>query len=175
MSKLFVTTGTSYTKHKEGDVWTENGKTWTIRNGIKRTVSKMDEARKQVFTPLACPSCGGSMKHHLDEKMWTIHKTCFQCVINMEHEIIKRGEWAEYEKQKITANAEAFCIDMESALQEYVQESVSKSHTSENGVIEKWKDADKGFIQNIVDDEVSQLKTIIEDYKGEIKEDSKRD
>ena len=51
------------------------------------------------------------------------------------------------------------------ALKEYVEEDISKSHTSENGVIEKWKDADKGFIQSIVDDEVSQLKTIIEEYK----------
>ena len=28
----------------------------------------MDEARKQFSTPLACPTCGKSMKHHLDEK-----------------------------------------------------------------------------------------------------------
>ena len=28
--------------HKEGDVWTEGKKTWTIKNGIKQTVSKLD-------------------------------------------------------------------------------------------------------------------------------------
>lgn len=167
MNKLFVTTGKAHITYKEGDVWIEDGKTWTIKNSIKRTVSKMDEARKQVFTPLSCPSCGGSMKHHLDEKMWTINKTCFSCVIEMEHEIIKKGEWAKYEKQKITANAEAFCEDMEAALKEYVEEGIAKSHTSENGVIERWKDADKGFLQNIVDDEVSQLKTKIDKYKNE--------
>ena len=27
-------------KRKEGDVWTENKKTWTIKNGIKQTISK---------------------------------------------------------------------------------------------------------------------------------------
>jgi len=170
MSKQFVTTTSTYTIHKDGDVWQEDGKTWTIKNGIKRTVSKMEETRKQIFTPLACPKCNGSMKHHLDVKMWTIHKTCFQCVIDMEHEVLKRGEWAEYERQKITANAEAFCVDMEAALQEYVQETVSKSHTSEDGAIEKWKDADKGFLQKTVDSEVSQLKTIINKYKDETKE-----
>ena len=29
--------------HKEGDVWIEDGKKWTIKNGIKQTVTKLDE------------------------------------------------------------------------------------------------------------------------------------
>ena len=29
-------------EHKEGDVWTEGKKTWTIKNGIKQTVSKLE-------------------------------------------------------------------------------------------------------------------------------------
>ena len=33
--------------HKEGDVWTENRKTWTIKNGIKQTVSKLDSIKKR--------------------------------------------------------------------------------------------------------------------------------
>jgi uncharacterized protein (UPF0128 family) len=39
-----------YTKEnierKEGDVWEENHKTWTIKNGIKQTVSKLDSVKK---------------------------------------------------------------------------------------------------------------------------------
>ena len=27
--------------YKEGDVWKENGKTWTIKDGIKQTISKL--------------------------------------------------------------------------------------------------------------------------------------
>jgi transcriptional regulator of heat shock response len=37
-------TSVGYTKveelHEEGDVWEENGRTWTIKNGIKRNVRK---------------------------------------------------------------------------------------------------------------------------------------
>ena len=28
---------------KEGDIWVENKKTWTIKNGIKQTISKLDK------------------------------------------------------------------------------------------------------------------------------------
>ena len=42
-------------KRKEGDVWTENKKTWTIKNGIKQTISKLDKIKKEVHMPLCCP------------------------------------------------------------------------------------------------------------------------
>lgn len=167
MSTIFVSTNEGSRDHKEGDVWVENGKTWTIRNGIKRTVSKMDTARQQLLTPLACPKCNRAMKHHLDEKMWNIHKQCFECTIDMEHEIMKAGNWSEYEKTKILANANAFCEEMESTLQEYIQESVSKTNVTEDGSLENWKDASKEHLQNIVDNEVSQLKEKIKNYKEE--------
>ena len=32
--------------HIEGDIWEESGKKWTIRNGIKQTVTKLDEIKK---------------------------------------------------------------------------------------------------------------------------------
>jgi hypothetical protein len=167
MSKLFVTTGNSQQIRKEGDVWSEGGKTWTIKNGLKRTVTKMDQARKAMFTPLACPKCGGSMKHHLDAKMWTIHNSCFSCVIDMEHEIIKAGKWSEYEKGKVLANANAYCEDMEVALNEYIKETVNSTHVTEDGMIEKWRDADQSHLKEVVDGEVEELKKRIDKYKNE--------
>ena len=53
--------------HKEGDVWTEGRKIWTIKNGIKQTVSKLDTIKKEVFMPLSCPCCGKIMKKRLDK------------------------------------------------------------------------------------------------------------
>ena len=35
--------------YKEGDVWVENKKTWTIKDGIKQTISKMDAIKKEIF------------------------------------------------------------------------------------------------------------------------------
>ena len=167
MSKLHVTTNQSKVTREEGDIWIENGKQWTIKNGLKRTVSKMDAARKQVFTPLACPMCNGPMKHHLDEKMWTLYNRCFPCTIDMEHEVVKAGNWAEYEKGKITANAEAMLVDMEVTLNEYIKESVCTTKVTEDGLVEKWKDANPQFLKSVVDKEVDELKTKIKKYKEE--------
>jgi predicted fused transcriptional regulator/phosphomethylpyrimidine kinase len=33
---------------KEGDVWEENGKKWTIKNVIKQTVTRFDELKKVI-------------------------------------------------------------------------------------------------------------------------------
>lgn len=165
MKNLHVTTQEKYTKHSEGDVWVENGKTWTIKNGIKRTVTKMDEARKEVYIPLACPSCKGPMKHHLDEKMWTIHKTCFNCVIDMEHEIMKSGKWREYEKAKIAANADSFLKDLKGYFEDIYQDNYSKAHVTEDGMIEKWKDVDVKHVKEIGETVINEIETKINEYK----------
>ena len=34
--------------HKEGDVWEENGKKWTIKNGIKQTVTRFDKLKQTL-------------------------------------------------------------------------------------------------------------------------------
>ena len=87
MGKTGASTGTQIgynTKqidYKEGDVWTEGRKTWTIKNGIKQTVSKLDKIKKEIFMPLCCPECGNVMKKRLDKPNYRIHKKCHDCVI----------------------------------------------------------------------------------------------
>ena len=69
----------------EGDIWEENGKTWTIIDGLKQTVTKHDKIRKLVQMPLVCPSCNKPMKaDKLNTKMWKLHKQCFQCQVYFE-------------------------------------------------------------------------------------------
>ena len=51
--------GVGYNKtqefHKEGDIWTKNGRQWTIKDGIKQNITKLDKAKEAVM-PLFCPS-----------------------------------------------------------------------------------------------------------------------
>ena len=37
----------AHRSYKEGDIWEESGKTWTIKNGIKQNVTKWMQLKKQ--------------------------------------------------------------------------------------------------------------------------------
>ena len=123
--------------YKEGDVWTEGRKTWTIKNGIKQTVSKLDVIKKEVFIPLSCPCCNKIMKKRLDKPNYKIHKKCFDCVVEFEHKLRIRGEYDDYKKKLVTKNSLDIVDEMESYLLDAINISNS-SFVSEDGVIEKW-------------------------------------
>ncbi len=123
--------------YKEGDVWTEGRKTWTIKNGIKQTVSKLDVIKKEVFIPLSCPNCGKIMKKRLDKPNYKIHKKCFDCVIEFEHKLRIRGEYDNYKKKLVTKNS----LDIVNEMESYLLDAINTSNSgfvSEDGVIEKW-------------------------------------
>ena len=141
--KVNAATGTQigYNKkqveHKEGDVWTENKKTWTIKNGIKQTVSKLDSIKKEVFMPLCCPNCGKVMKGQLDKPNYRIHKKCHDCVVEFEHKLRIKGTYNEYIKHLKIRNSLDIVDEMESYLLDAINTSNS-GHVSEDGVVERW-------------------------------------
>ena len=49
--------------------------------------------------PIFCPSCKKPMKKHFDKDYYNIHKKCFDCVVEFEHDLRKAGLYEEYEKQ----------------------------------------------------------------------------
>ena len=125
-------------EYKEGDIWTEGKKTWTIKNGIKQTISKLDIVKKEVHMPLCCPNCGKVMKKRLDKPSYKIHKKCHDCVIEYEHKLRIRGEYDNYIKNLKTKNSLDIVDEMESYLLDAINSSNS-GFVSEDGVIEKWK------------------------------------
>ena len=48
--------------HQEGDIWEADGRVWTIKNGIKQNITKLDKAKKAHVMPLLCPKCNRVMK-----------------------------------------------------------------------------------------------------------------
>ena len=128
-------------KHTEGDIWEESGKQWTLKNGIKQTVTKHDKIRELITMPLKCPSCENSMKPTpLNKKMWSIHKKCFDCVIEMETQLKIEGKYEEYAKNIMNQNKNAFVTDYEQAVEEYVN-GKDDTFVSEAGDIENWSTA----------------------------------
>ena len=125
-------------EYKEGDVWTEGRKTWTIKNGIKQTVSKLDVIKKEVFMPLSCPCCGKIMKKRLDKPNYKIHKKCYDCVINFEGKLKhKPGRYEKYLKELELKNKLTILDEVESYLLETANIS-NAGYVSEDGVVEKW-------------------------------------
>jgi len=143
MGKTDASTGTQIgfkkkqKDYKEGDVWTEGRKTWTIKNGIKQTISKLDVIKKEVFMPLCCPECNKVMKKRLDKPHYKIHKKCYDCVIDYEGKLIVRGTYDDYIKQLKGKNNIDILNELESTLLSAVNTSNS-NFVSEDGVIEKW-------------------------------------
>lgn len=124
--------------YQEGDIWEENGKQWTIKNGIKQTVTKHDQLRQLVNMPLACPTCHKSFKNNdINKKMWSIHHMCFDCVVDMEAKIKLEGKWDEYEKQMLNANKNSMVNDFETSIEEFLKMQ-NESYFTEQGDIESW-------------------------------------
>ena len=134
--------GIGYTKkqefHKEGDIWEIDGRKWTIKDGIKQNITKLNTAKKMHRIPIFCPLCKNQMKKRFDKDYYKIHGKCFDCVIDFEHELKKTGKWEEYEK-RIHNNEIAYVIkDFQSMVEDRLTES-NNSYITEKGVVESWK------------------------------------
>ena len=134
-------TGIGYTKkqefHNEGDIWQEDGRTWTIKDGIKQNITKLDEAKKAVTMPLFCPSCNGLMKKQLDKRFYIQFKRCLDCQINFETELKYKGLWEEYDKVFINDNVDNLTREFKIFFEEVLNAS-NEDFITEKGDIEKW-------------------------------------
>ena len=143
MGKTGASTGTQigYNKeikeYKEGDVWTEGRKTWTIKNGIKQTISKLDKIKKEVFMPLCCPKCNKVMKKRLDKPHYKLHKKCYDCVIDFEGKLRVKGKYNDYIKKLKGKNSIDILNELESTLLDAINTS-NEGFVSEDGVVERW-------------------------------------
>lgn len=127
----------AYQHHEEGDVWEENGRQWTIKNGIKQNLTKLDAAKKALQIPLKCPKCGGPMKHHLAQKMFKIHGFCFDpCTVEYEAELRRAGLYENYEKAMMKGSLKAFLKDVEAFVLDQV--NTVDTFVTEQGDIEDW-------------------------------------
>ena len=127
----------AFQSHKEGDIWEEKGKTWTIKNGLKQNITKLDAAKKATQVPLACPKCGGSMSYFLSKKIYKIHKMCFDCFIDYEAELKKNGVYEEYLMHARKGNLKFYIQELEQKFEEAFD--TDDTFVTEQGDIETWK------------------------------------
>ena len=138
-------------RHTIGDVWEETDSTGNIfvieqRDGFRIRKTKNSEIFQELrddlksFPNCRKETCTCSGTHPIDKKMQVIHKMCFDCVIDMEHEMTKAGTYEEYSKNKIRENALAWLAsaerDVDMLKQTYTQ--AAEFVTNSDGALETW-------------------------------------
>jgi len=138
-----TTMGTGYTKakefHDEGDIWEEDNRTWTIKNGIKQNITKLDKAKEGIVLPLFCPSCSRTMKPHLDKRWFVMYGHCLDCQVDFEAELKKQGT-----------------KDLEVWFDELINEK--QSFITEAGDVEKWDGSGKTQLLKYKEEALEYLK-----------------
>lgn len=141
-----TTSGVGYSKqqdfHNEGDVWEEGGRTWTIKNGIKQNLTKWDKAKKSVTLPLFCSGCKQLMNHKYDKLFYIQYKRCFNCQVDFESDLRKKGLLEEFEKFVTNSDIDGLINDFNIWMDEEIETS-NQSWVTEAGDIEKWVGSSK--------------------------------
>ena len=137
-----TTEGIGYSKkheHRvEGDVWEEDGRTWTIKNGLKQNITKMDKFKKMGKLPLFCPECNTLMKKNLDKKIFPAYQKCFDCVVDYEAELQKQGKAEEYFKSLRNQHVQSAIDGYKNFMEDKMKES-NANYVTEAGDVESWK------------------------------------
>jgi len=123
--------------YKEGDVWEADGRKWTIKNGIKQNITKLDAAKKAHIMPLFCPNCGSKMHSDIDKPYYNIHKKCFNCVVEFEHHLKTSGLYEAYVKKINNADIDGVIEEFKLFIEAELSIS-NNSFITEQGDVEKW-------------------------------------
>lgn len=149
--------------HVEGDIWEENNKMWTIKNGIKQSYTKLDSIKQAIRVPLSCPCCSNRMKGDFDKKMYYIHTKCATCVAKMESEHKRNGTYQQYVESFIKGNMVTHLNEAEQFIVEYAG-SISSGFVTEDGdiedvtgsskkddIVKKWRDEIQEMKEKLLD------------------------
>jgi hypothetical protein len=128
--------------HAVGDVWEETDPVTGLvtiveqRDGFRIRKSKNSDALQQArdyirsFPNCRKDTCTCLKPHTLDETMRKANGMCFDCTIEMEHELKKEGKYQEYAKAKVRANALSWLRDAEKDV-----EMLKKAYTEASKVV----------------------------------------
>jgi len=155
-----TTMGTGYEKAKEfyaeGDVWEEDGRQWTIKNGLKQNITKLDKAKEGIVLPIFCSTCSKTMKPHLDKRWFVMYGHCFNCQVDFEAKLRREGKLEDYEKQVINSHLEGVTKDFEVWVDELI--NTNETFVTEAGDVEKWDGSGKTQLLKYKEEALEYLK-----------------
>ena len=122
--------------HEEGDIWEEGGRTWTIKDGIKEKITKLDKFKKTTI-PLFCPKCKGIMDKQLDPYYYKSYGTCVDCRAEFETKLKLEGKWEDYIKETHNKEIDHVIEEYKNFYNSKLNES-TQGYITEAGEVEKW-------------------------------------
>lgn len=141
-------------EYKEGETWEKDGRTWTIKDGIKQNITKMDRAKKAYLRPLMCPKCDKIMNKGADPGYYNQFGHCFKCFKKFETYMKATGLWDDFERKTINGNIDGFI----KWYKDLVNESIDVSNAgfvAENGDVESWNGGlDKARVIEALDETI---------------------
>ena len=155
--------GIGYTKinelRKEGDVWAENGREWTIKDGLRQNITRLDKA-KEVSMPMFCPTCKKVMNQNNDKLFWSNYRRCYNCHADFEHELKLNGLWDDW-KKSMTNNAVDDYIKNYKSWAEEMLTSSNQGFVTEAGDVENWKGGvNKELAQKSINETINYLESL---------------
>lgn len=123
-------------EYEEGDIWEERGKTWTIKNGIKENITKLDDF-KQSSMPLFCPKCSQVMSKQQDTFYYKNYSHCLDCQKKFETRLKIEGKWEQYIIDKHNKEIDHLIKEYNDFIDDRINES-NKGFVTEQGDVEKW-------------------------------------
>ena len=162
-------------RREVGETWTDDkGQKWEQRNGYKVKVGKLSKLREELKSFPNCnkETCTCIEPGQADLKMKAIHGMCLNCVVEMEHNLKMSGEYEEYERKKLLANAEAWLKQAELE-KEVLKTTLKASFVNEDGSIEKWKE---GMTEDELMEKIDkEFETFRENFIGKLKNEQSTD
>jgi len=122
--------------YKEGDIWDENGRKWTIKDGIKQNITKLDIAKK-YSVPLFCPTCSTIMNKTLDADYYKSYGGCMDCIAKKETKLKLEGKWEDHVKDIHNKEIDKLIEEYKLFMKEQLEET-NDGFIAENGDIESW-------------------------------------
>lgn len=157
-------------KHKEGDIWEESGKKWTIKNGIKRTVSELKTLRNSIQAPLICPKCKKPMIKQKDPDIYKLFNMCMDCKIKEDTELMIKGEFDKKEQEYIYYNKLEWFKQLQEQLKDFIDQHDSDYIINQFGDIESLqKNMSKEDLTKILDKQIKEIEKILNKEKTKIK------
>tara|TARA_R110001592_G_scaffold26396_1_gene98906 strand:- start:340 stop:912 length:573 start_codon:yes stop_codon:yes gene_type:complete len=145
--------------YKEGDVWTEDSRQWTIKDGLKQNITKLDKA-KEALMPLFCPSCNSVMKKRLDSPIYKFFRHCFNCQCKFEMDLKHQDLWDDYKRELDNSTIDKMINYSENFLEEALTQS-NQGYVSEAGDVQNWKGGiNTELARKSLDETVKYLKSL---------------